>query len=282
MAEAKGPRPASPIDGSRPRPLPMALGHEAAGEVVATGGGTEFAPGDHVVPAFVPACGHCPHCAGGRPALCEPGAEANGNGTLLGGGLRLTGADGGRHRHHLGVSAFSEHIVVSARSAVRVDPRLPFEIAALFGCAVLTGAGAAFHSARVAPGDSVAVFGLSGVGLAALIAAKAAGAATLIAVDVVGSKRALARELGATHAVAGGPDAQGQLPRLLRAAQGRAAFRLHVSLGDPAGGRAAVAPAVPGGGQRGLRPPAHRRGGPPGDRLLRERTRSARPDAFTL
>ncbi|MET8335773.1 zinc-binding dehydrogenase [Streptosporangium canum] len=197
----------SVIDGSRPRPLPMALGHEAAGEVVATGGGTEFAPGDHVVLAFVPACGHCPHCAGGRPALCEPGAEANGNGTLLGGGLRLTGADGGRPRHHLGVSAFSEHIVVSARSAVRVDPGLPFEIAALFGCAVLTGAGAAFHSARVAPGDSVAVFGLGGVGLAALIAAKAAGAATLIAVDVVGSKRALARELGATHAVAGGPDA---------------------------------------------------------------------------
>ncbi|MBG0818051.1 zinc-binding dehydrogenase [Planomonospora sp. ID82291] len=197
----------SVIDGSRLRPLPMALGHEAAGEVVEAGQGSGFAPGDHVVLAFVPACGHCPHCAAGRPALCEPGAAANGSGTLLGGGLRFTAADGTRPRHHLGVSAFSEYTVVSARSAVKVDPGLPFEIAALFGCAVLTGAGAAFHGARVSPGDRVAVFGLGGVGLAALLAAKAAGAATLVAVDVVASKLELARGLGATHTVAGGPDA---------------------------------------------------------------------------
>ncbi|GIH90774.1 zinc-dependent alcohol dehydrogenase family protein [Planobispora siamensis] len=197
----------SVINGSRLRPLPMALGHEAAGEVVAVGEGTEFAPGDHVVLAFVPACGHCAPCSGGRPALCEPGAAANGSGTLLGGGLRFSDASGGRPWHHLGVSAFSEYTVVSARSAVKVDPELPPEIAALFGCAVLTGAGAAFYSARVAPGDSVAVFGLGGVGLAALLAAKAAGAATLVAIDVVESKLELARELGATHTVAGGPDA---------------------------------------------------------------------------
>ncbi|WP_449065752.1 zinc-binding dehydrogenase, partial [Planomonospora algeriensis] len=132
---------------------------------------------------------------------------ANGDGTLLGGGLRFASADGARPRHHLGVSAFSEYTVVSARSAVRIDPDLPFEIAALFGCAVLTGAGAAFYSAGVSPGDGVAVFGLGGVGLAALLAAKAAGAATLVAVDVVGSKLELARRLGATHTVAGGPDA---------------------------------------------------------------------------
>ncbi|MBG0824387.1 zinc-binding dehydrogenase [Planomonospora sp. ID91781] len=197
----------SVIDGSRLRPLPMALGHEAAGEVVEAGQGAEFAPGDHVVLSFVPACGHCPRCVAGRPALCEPGAAANGNGTLLGGGLRFAAADGARPRHHLGVSAFSEYTVVSARSAVKIDPELPFEIAALFGCAVLTGAGAAFYSAGVSPGDGVAVFGLGGVGLAALLAAKAAGAATLVAVDVVGAKLELARRLGATHTVAGGPDA---------------------------------------------------------------------------
>ncbi|GIH76685.1 zinc-dependent alcohol dehydrogenase family protein [Planobispora longispora] len=206
----------SVINGSRPRPLPMALGHEAAGEVVEAGEGTEFAPGDHVVLAFVPACGHCPRCAGGRPALCEPGAAANGSGTLLGGGLRFADADGGRPWHHLGVSAFSEYTVVSARSAVKVDPELPAEIAALFGCAVLTGAGAAFYSAEVAPGDSVAVFGLGGVGLAALLAAKAAGAATLVAVDVVESKLQLARELGATHTVAGGPDAVEEIREITR------------------------------------------------------------------
>ncbi|WP_258572288.1 zinc-binding dehydrogenase [Actinomadura parmotrematis] len=197
----------SVINGSRVRPLPMALGHEAAGEVVETGAGTEFAPGDRVVLAFVPACGSCERCTGGRPALCTPGAQANGAGTLLGGGRRFTAADGTRPHHHLGVSAFSEYTVVSARSAVKIDAELPLDIAALFGCAVLTGAGAALYSARVEPGDSVAVFGLGGVGLAALLAAKAAGAAELIAVDVVAHKRDLARTLGATRTVEGGPDA---------------------------------------------------------------------------
>ncbi|WP_307797231.1 zinc-dependent alcohol dehydrogenase family protein [Actinomadura barringtoniae] len=197
----------SVINGSRLRPLPMALGHEAAGEVVEAGDGTEFRAGDHVVLAFVPACGHCERCVGGRPALCGPGAQANGAGTLLGGGRRFVGEDGTRPYHHLGVSAFSEYTVVSARSAVKVDPELPYEIAALFGCAVLTGAGAALYSAAITPGDSVAVFGLGGVGLAALLAAKAAGASTLIAIDVVEGKRELAARLGATHTVEGGADA---------------------------------------------------------------------------
>ncbi|NEA23025.1 zinc-binding dehydrogenase [Actinomadura bangladeshensis] len=196
----------SVINGSRPRPLPMALGHEAAAEVVETGPGTEFAPGDHVVLAFVPACGHCERCVGGRPALCGPGAAANGAGTLLGGGKRFVAPDGTRPNHHLGVSAFSEYTVVSSRSAVKIDRDLPFDIAALFGCAVLTGAGAALHSAAVTPGDTVAVFGLGGVGLAAVLAAKAAGAAKIYAIDLVPDKLALAEKLGA-HPVQGGPDA---------------------------------------------------------------------------
>ncbi|GAA0962872.1 zinc-binding dehydrogenase [Actinocorallia libanotica] len=198
----------SVINGSRVRPLPMALGHEAAGEVVEVGQGAEFSVGDRVVLAFVPACGRCGRCRSGRPALCAQGAAANGAGTLLGGGRRI---DGGRIHHHLGVSAFSDHVVVSQQSAVRVDAGLPFEIAALFGCAVLTGAGAALHSAQVVPGDSVAVFGLGGVGLSALLAAKALGAESIVAVDVVPAKLELARELGATHTVAGGPDAVAEL-----------------------------------------------------------------------
>lgn len=198
----------SVIDGSRPRVMPMVLGHEAAGEVVEVGPGVdELAPGDHVVLAFVAACGHCPPCVAGRAALCEPGAAAHAAGTLLGGERRWGDLDGRPLNHHLGVSAFAEHIVVSARSAVRVRPDLPFEVAALFGCAVLTGAGAVLHSADVQVGESVAVFGLGGVGLAALLGALAAGAATVVAVDVVESKLALARELGATHAVAAGDGA---------------------------------------------------------------------------
>jgi Zn-dependent alcohol dehydrogenase len=198
----------SVIDGSRPRVMPMALGHEAAGEVVTTGEGVKaFAPGDHVVLAFVPACGDCEPCRAGRSALCEPGAAANAAGTLLGGERRLHEAGGAAVNHHLGVSAFSDHIVVSEKSAVKVDPELPFEIAALFGCAVLTGVGAAVHAARIEPGDRVAVFGLGGVGLSALLGAVLQGAATIVAVDVVPAKLDLARELGATDAVAAGADA---------------------------------------------------------------------------
>jgi len=198
----------SVIDGSRPRVMPMVLGHEAAGEVVEAGPGVdELAPGDHVVLAFVAACGRCAPCVAGRAALCEPAAAANAAGTLLGGARRWGDLDGAPLNHHLGVSAFAEHIVVSARSAVRVRPDLPFELAALFGCAVLTGAGAVLHSAAVQVGESVAVFGLGGVGLAALLGAVAAGAGPIVAVDVVESKLALALELGASHAVAAGEGA---------------------------------------------------------------------------
>lgn len=185
----------SVIDGSRPRPMPMVLGHEATGEVVELGPGvTDLAVGDRVVFSFVPMCGHCQPCASGRPALCEPGAAANAAGQLLGGGMRW---NDGELQHHLGVSGFAECTVTSARSAVRIDPELPPHIAALFGCAVMTGVGAVINTARVMPGESVAIFGLGGVGLAALLGARAASAYPLIAVDVVEDKLALARELGA-------------------------------------------------------------------------------------
>ena len=192
----------SVIDGSRPRPLPMVLGHEATGEVVELGadvGG--FSIGDRVVFSFVPMCGHCEPCAAGRPALCEPGAQANAAGRLLGGGIRWHDAGAAPLQHHLGVSGFAEYTVTSAHSAVRIDADLPPEIAALFGCAVMTGVGAVINTARVAPGESVAIFGLGGVGLAALLGARAASAYPLIAVDIVPEKLALARELGADFAI---------------------------------------------------------------------------------
>lgn len=197
----------SVIDGSRPRVMPMVLGHEAAGEVVETGADTPgFAKGDPVVFAFVPSCGHCAPCASGRAALCEPGAAANVAGTLLSGAKRWHGGAQDLN-HHLGVSAFAEMTVVSARSAVRISPALPYEIAALFGCAVMTGVGAVINTAQVRAGESVAIFGLGGVGLAALLGAVAAGAHPVVAVDVVPAKLELAKSLGATHTVLAGPDA---------------------------------------------------------------------------
>ena len=190
----------SVINGDRPRPVPMALGHEAAGVVESLGPGvTDLAVGDHVVMVFVPSCGQCLPCAEGRPALCEPGAAANTAGTLLAGTRRLS-RDGAPMNHHMGVSAFSERVTVSRRSLVKVDPAVPLEQAALFGCAVLTGVGAVVNTARVPAGASVAVVGLGGVGLAALLGAVAAGAAAVVAVDLSDERLAFARELGATHA----------------------------------------------------------------------------------
>ena len=192
----------SVIDGSRPRPLPMVLGHEAAGEIVQLGEGVEgLATGDHVVVSFVPICGHCEPCATGRPALCEPGAAANGAGALLGGGQGWTGDEGEPLGHHLGVSAFAEYVVASARSVVKIDRELPPEIAALFGCAVLTGVGAVVNTAKAAPGESIAIFGLGGVGLSAMLGARCSGAYPILAVDTNPERLALALTLGAHHAL---------------------------------------------------------------------------------
>jgi Zn-dependent alcohol dehydrogenase len=196
----------SVIDGSRTRELPIALGHEAAGEVVDLGegvGGLEV--GDHVVLAFVPPCGECEQCRAGNESRCGPAAVAGVNGTLLSGARRVSTADGTVLHHHSGVSAFAEHAVVDARSAVKVDRDVPWDLAAVFGCAVLTGVGAAVYAADVQAGEQVAVFGLGGIGLAAVMGARMAGA-EVIAVDLVADKLERARALGATP-VAGGPEA---------------------------------------------------------------------------
>src|SRR6266516_6716783 len=186
----------SVIDGNRPRPTPMVLGHEAAGVVEKVGSGVDdLAAGDHVVMVFVPSCGHCLPCAEGRPALCEPGAAANGAGTLLSGERRLH-RDGTQVHHHLGVSAFAQYATVSRRSLVKIDRELPLDEAALFGCAVLTGVGAVVNTAKVRAGASVAVVGLGGVGLNALLGAAAAGAQRIVAIDLSDEKLGLARQFG--------------------------------------------------------------------------------------
>lgn len=188
----------SVIEGVRPRPLPMVMGHEASGVVEAIGPYVhDLKPGDHVVTVFVAACGHCLPCSGGRPALCEPGSAAGAAGTLLQGAGRLSAHGHGLH-HHNGVSCFAEYATVSARSLVKIDPSIALENAALFGCAVLTGVGAAINTARIQLGHTVAIVGMGGVGMAALLGAYAAGAAQVIAIDTNPDKLAKAKLLGAT------------------------------------------------------------------------------------
>ncbi|MEB2352908.1 MAG: zinc-dependent alcohol dehydrogenase family protein [Burkholderiaceae bacterium] len=197
----------SAINGDRPWPMPIVVGHEAAAEVVELGEGVDdLAIGDHVVLIFRPNCGTCPSCATGRPALCEPGGASNASGSLLGGYKRLRsvagpgidGRPGAPLHHHLGCAAFAEYATVSRRSAVRIDSALPWDEAALFGCAVITGAGAVLNTARVEAGAKVAVVGLGGVGSASLLAARAIGAREIVAIDMLESKLVKARALGAT------------------------------------------------------------------------------------
>jgi len=191
----------STVNGDRPRLMPMVLGHEAAGEVVELGRGVkDLAAGDHVILVFVPSCGGCLPCMEGRPGLCEPAVTANAAGTLLSGAKRIK-LDGRPVHHHVGVSAFAEYAVVSRHSLVRIDKSLPFEEAALFGCAVVTGAGAVFNTARLPAGASVAVIGLGGVGLMSMLAARAAGSRQVIAIDTLDDKLKLAKQLGATHTI---------------------------------------------------------------------------------
>ncbi len=191
----------SVINGNRPRQTPMVLGHEAAGTVVKAGAAIkDLKAGDRVVMTFQPTCGHCLPCAEGRAALCIPGAEANGKGILMSGAIRIHDFPAGHDiYHHCGVSAYAEYAVISRSSVVKVDADLPFAELALFGCAVQTGVGAIINTCKVQPGQSVAIVGLGGVGLAALLGAVAAGATEIVAIDLSEEKLRIAAELGATR-----------------------------------------------------------------------------------
>ncbi|KAM9863731.1 zinc-binding dehydrogenase [Leucobacter sp. BZR 635] len=190
----------SVVDGNRRRPTPMLLGHEAAGIVEQVGEGVEHCKvGDRVVLTFLPRCGECSGCLSGGKLPCKPGSVSNNQGTLFDGSLKLSRATG-KVWHHLGVSGFATHAVVDVRSVVRVEHDVPAEIAALLGCAVLTGGGAILNEGQLAAGDETAVVGLGGVGMAALITAVALGHGPVYGIDLSAEKRALARDLGAAGA----------------------------------------------------------------------------------
>jgi alcohol dehydrogenase len=192
----------SVINGDRPRPLPIALGHEGSGEVVEVGAGIDdIRAGDHVVFQFSASCGRCARCIEGRPQVCERAAAAKAAGHLMAGGGRITALNGERIGHHSGLSCMAQYAVVDRGSVVVIDKDVPLADAALFGCAVMTGVGAVINTARIRPGDSVAIIGLGGVGLSGVMGAKLAGAETIVAIDLEASKLEVAYSCGATHAV---------------------------------------------------------------------------------
>jgi NDMA-dependent alcohol dehydrogenase len=195
--------------------FPLVGGHEGAGVIEAVGEGvTRLAPGDHVICSFLPVCGHCRWCSTGKSNLCDMGA------TILDGVL-----PDGTYRFHkdgedLGgmcmLGTFSEYSVISENSAVKVDPDLPLDKVVLIGCGVPTGFGSAVHAAATEPGDTIAIYGIGGIGINAVQGAALAGARNVIAIDPIALKRETAEKLGATHTAATAEEAAAMITQLTR------------------------------------------------------------------
>ena len=183
--------------GRLPYPPPVVLGHEGAGIVEEVGGAvTQLRPGDHVILSSIPHCGRCAYCRAGHAHLCEAGIESAMAGTQI--AFEKDGTDIG---HFCGLGSFATHTICDASAAIKIDDDIPLHRACLIGCGVITGVGAALNTARVQPGETVAVFGCGGVGVNVIQGAAIAGAARIIAVDVVAQKLEWARTFGATDVV---------------------------------------------------------------------------------
>lgn len=220
----------SVVDGNRVRPVPMLLGHEAAGVVEAG----DLPAGQRVVMTFLPRCGHCPACATDGLTPCGPGSAANGAGTLMEGDIRLS-RDGERVFHHLGVSGFATHAVVDRRSVVPVPADVPPVVASLLGCAVLTGGGAVLNVGKPRPGQTVAVVGLGGVGMAAALTALAHDDVRVVGVDQLSDKLARARELGVHETYTPEQAADLKAEVVIEAAGHPAALETAIALTGPGG-----------------------------------------------
>jgi S-(hydroxymethyl)glutathione dehydrogenase/alcohol dehydrogenase len=203
----------SATNGTIPLPPPLVLGHEAAGEVVEVGEGVaSLKAGDHVVSSFIYMCGACRFCAAGRPVLClEQGKALT---TLPDGTLRTRDAAGKPINIFSGCGVMAEYATLHVDNLVKIDPRVPLDRAALVGCAVTTGVGAVFNTAKVKPGSSVAVFGCGGVGLNVIQGARIAGAGRIIAIDTIQAKLDMARQFGATDVLLGKEDPVKALKKL--------------------------------------------------------------------
>jgi S-(hydroxymethyl)glutathione dehydrogenase / alcohol dehydrogenase len=185
----------SAMNGLIPQPAPFVPGHEGAGEIVEVGSGvTEIAVGDHVIVAWMPPCGVCRYCLGGQPELCTEVMAAESY-------LPRFVVDGSPAFGMAGTGTFSEELVLPVQAVVKIPADVPWNIASLIGCGVTTGVGAAINMAKVVPGSNVVVFGCGGVGINVIQGARLAGAAEIVAVDLVEDKREGAKRFGATHAV---------------------------------------------------------------------------------
>ncbi|WP_313534814.1 Zn-dependent alcohol dehydrogenase [Sphingomonas sp.] len=198
------------VDGAFPHPVPTVPGHEAAGVVEAVGSDVaHLRPGDHVITFLTAFCGSCEYCATGRPSLCvDPSTRRPPEAKP-----RLKLADGRPLAPFLNLSAFAEMMLVHENACVAISREMPLDRAALLGCAVITGAGSIFNDSRLRPGERVAVIGAGGIGLAAINAAKIAGAGQILALDPVPEKRALAEKMGATHVI--DPTSEGAAKQVL-------------------------------------------------------------------
>jgi NDMA-dependent alcohol dehydrogenase len=232
------------VSGATRHPLPVVPGHEGAGIVTAVGPGvTQTRPGDHVILNWAPSCGRCFYCQRGKPNLCDAFVGPIWAGTMLDGTTRLA-RNGTPIYHFSGLSTFAEYAVVPETSCVPIRPDIPLAVAALVGCAVATGVGAALYTAMVRPGESVVVFGCGGVGLNILQGAALGGATPIIAIDRNPAKMALARQFGASHALLAG---EGMLATIRDLTGGRGADHAFEAVGLPALQEEALAAIRPGG-----------------------------------
>lgn len=222
------------IEGAYPHPLPAIPGHEAAGIVEAVGSEVRTVKvGDAVVSCLSAFCGHCEFCVTGRMSLCLGADTRRGQGDAP----RITRPDGSVVNQMLNLSAFAEQMLIHEHACVRIDPDMPLDRAAVIGCAVTTGAGTIFNACKVTPGETVAVVGCGGVGLATINAARIAGAGRIIAADPVPEKRELAMKLGATDTVdALANDAAAQIVEMTKGGVDHAIE----AVGRPASGELAV------------------------------------------
>ncbi|RBY76543.1 alcohol dehydrogenase [Blastococcus sp. TF02-09] len=237
------------VTGATPVGFPALGGHEGSGTVVKVGPGvTDLKEGDHVVTAFIPACGKCPPCSRGQQNLCDLGAHLLGGTAISDGTHRVTARGQGVSPMCL-LGTFSPYITVNQASVVRIEPDIPLEIAALVGCGVTTGWGSATKVADVRPGDNVVVMGAGGVGMNAIQGAAAAGAKRVIVIDPVAQKREWAMDLGATHAFASMEEA---VPAINELTWGRMAEKTIITVGDIQGEDVASAMSVTGKGGRAV------------------------------
>jgi S-(hydroxymethyl)glutathione dehydrogenase/alcohol dehydrogenase len=231
--------------GDTKQPMPVVTGHEGAGVVESVGEGvTRVKVGDHITLSWTPDCGECFYCQRNQPNLCETFTTPLWKGVMLDGTPRLSRLDGSPVYHYCGLATFAEYAVVPEQACIVIPKEVPLTVAALVGCAVATGVGAAFFTAEVAPGDSVVVYGAGGIGLNVIQGAAMCGAGMIIAVDTNPAKMELARQFGATHALIAGANTLSEIRALTG---GRGAEHVFESVGTPAIQEASLDAVRPGG-----------------------------------